>query len=62
MEVRDNNPPGDWVEDEGSDWRKEAGEEGGAVNGSTMVVEWVRFSNDGAVTLSGTVGSGTRTA
>lgn len=39
LTVRDSNPAGDWVADGGSDWRKDAGEEGGAMKGSTMEVE-----------------------
>ena len=59
-EVRDNNPAGDWVAEGGSDWRKDAGEEGGAMKGRTMAVEWVWFS---ATTVApGNIGSGTRTA
>lgn len=49
------------MEDGGSDWRKDAGEEGGAMKGSTMLVERFRFSEAGA-TAPGTIGSGTRTA
>lgn len=60
-EVRDSNPAGDWVADGGSDCRKDAGEEGGAIKGTTMVVEWVKFSLTGAAAPV-TTGSGTKTA
>lgn len=49
------------MEEEGSDWRKEAGEEGGAMNGNIIVEEWFRFSETGATT-PGAAGSETRTA
>lgn len=55
------NPAGDWVEDGGSDGRKDAGDEGGAMKGSTIEVEDVWFSVAGTAT-PGTTGSGTRTA
>lgn len=42
--MRESNPAGDWVAEGGSDWRKDAGEEGGAMKGITMVVDWFRFS------------------
>lgn len=45
----------------GSDCRKEAGEEGGAMKGSTMVEGWLRLSEIGATT-PGAAGSETRTA
>lgn len=60
-EAKDMNPAGDWVEDGGSDGRKDAGEEGGAMKGSTIEVEDVWFSVAGTAT-PGTTGSGTRTA
>ena len=59
--MRDSNPAGDWEADGGSDCRKEAGEEGGAMKGTTMDVEGVGFSLAGAAD-PGTTGSGTRTA
>lgn len=46
----------------GSDWRKEAGEEGGAMKGSTMVEGWDRFSETGAATPGAAGGSETRMA
>ena len=61
-EVRDSNPAGDCVAEGGSDWRKDAGEEGGAIKGSTMVVEWVKFSLAGAAAAPVTTGSETNTA
>lgn len=60
-EVRDSNPAGDWVADGGSEGRKDMGEEGGAMNGSTMAGAGTWFSSAGA-TVPGTTGSGTRTA
>lgn len=35
-EVKERKPPGEWVADGGSDWRKDAGDEGGAMNGSII--------------------------
>lgn len=60
-EVRDRYPAGDWVADGGSDARKDAGEDGGAMNGNTIVVEivWLPMVETAA---PGTTGSGTRTA
>lgn len=60
-EVRDNNPAGDCVAEGGSDWRKDAGDEGGAMKGRTMAFEGVWFSATEMVT-PGNIGSGTRTA
>lgn len=40
-EVRESNPAGDWVTEGGSDWRNEAGEEGGAIKGTETAVECV---------------------
>lgn len=40
-EVRESNPAGDWVTEGGSDWRNEAGEEGGAIKGTATAVECV---------------------
>lgn len=40
-EARDSNPEGECVADGGSDWRKDAGEDGGAMKGRTMAVDWV---------------------
>lgn len=37
-EVRDNRPLGDCVTEGGSDWKNDAGEEGGTTNGSAMAV------------------------
>lgn len=61
-DVRDSNPAaGDWVAEGGSDWRKEAGEEGGAIKGITMLAEWfILLATGGAA--PGAVDSGTRTA
>lgn len=59
-EVSESNPAGDCVADGGSDWRKDAGEEGGAMNGIAMA-----FEVFDAILLSrpvGATGSGTRTA
>ncbi len=47
--------------DGGSDRRKDAGEEGGAIKGSTMVDEWFGFSMIGGIEPCG-VGSGIRMA
>lgn len=45
----------------GSDWRKDAGEEGGAMKGNNMVFEFVGLSvTDAEVPV--TAGSGMRTA
>lgn len=55
------NPTGDCIADEGSDWMKDAGDEGGAMNGSVMAVEDAEFTVAGAV-VPGGAGSGTRTA
>lgn len=59
--VSDNNPAGDWVADEGSDWRKDAGDDGGAIKGMTMPVGLLKFPAV-ETAASGTTGSGTRTA
>jgi len=60
-ELSESNPvAGEWVDDGGSDWRKDAGDDGGAMKGITMAVEGF-----GAALVTGTVGatgSGTRTA
>lgn len=60
-EVNDKIPAGDCVEDGGSDWRNDAGEDGGAIKGSTVVVVEETFSVPEAA-VPGTVGSGTRVA
>lgn len=61
-DVRESNPAaGDWVAEGGSDWRKDAGEEGGAMKGITILEEWFTLSATGAV-APGAVDSGTRTA
>lgn len=60
-EARDRVPAGDWVAEGGSDWRKDAGEEGGAMKGNRMVFGWVGLSVTGAE-APGTTGSGMRTA
>lgn len=59
--VKDSKPPGDWVADGGSDWRKDAGEDGGAMNGRTIEDCWDRISIIGASVVE-EPGSGTRTA
>ena len=59
--MSDSSPAGDWVADGGSDWRKDAGEEGGAMNGRTMAEDGTWFSAAGAAAPA-TTGSGTRTA
>lgn len=41
---KDNEPAGDCIAEGGSDWRKEAGEEGGATKGSTGAGAWIGFS------------------
>lgn len=56
-EVRDSNPAGDWVADGVSEGRKDAGEEGGAMNGSTIAGADAWFS-----AAPGRTGLGTRTA
>lgn len=61
-EASESKPAGDWVAEGGSDWRKEAGEEGGAMKGSTMVEGWDRFSETGAATPGAAGGSETRMA
>lgn len=55
-EIRDNEPTGDCMEEGGSDWRKDAGEEGGATNGSIIACTWLEFS------VLESIDSGTRTA
>lgn len=60
-EVRESNPAGDWVADGGSDGRNDAGDEGGALNGSTIAVDVAWFSAAGAA-LPRVTGSGRRTA
>lgn len=60
-EVSESKPVGDCVTEGGSDWRNDAGEEGGAMKGSTIAVDWVGFSALGAL-VPGDVVSGTRTA
>lgn len=39
-EVRERNPAGEgeWVAEGGSDWRNEAGEDGGAIKGTAIEV------------------------
>lgn len=59
--MRESNPAGDWVAEGGSDWRKDAGDDGGAMKGNTMVDELFRVSARGAA-APGTVASGTRVA
>lgn len=54
-------PAGDKVADDGSDWRKETGDEGGAMKGRTNAGGLFWFSGAGA-SDPGNVGSGTRTA
>lgn len=49
------------MEDGGSEFRKEAGEEGGAINGKVMGDAWLRFS-DAGTSVRVDVGSGTRSA
>lgn len=49
------------MEEGGSDWRKEAGEEGGAMKGRTRVEGRLQLSETGAGTPDGD-GSETRTA
>ncbi|MFS7927282.1 hypothetical protein Hanom_Chr04g00307201 [Helianthus anomalus] len=34
--VNDNMPPGEWVADGGSDWKKDTGDDGGAIKGRTL--------------------------
>lgn len=60
-EARDRVPAGDWVADGGSDCRKDAGEEGGAMKGNSMVFGWAELSVT-AAEAPGTTGSGMRTA
>lgn len=60
-DLRESNPAGDWVAEGGSDGRKDAGEEGGAIKGITIVAEWFGFSVTGTAG-AGAAGSGTRTA
>lgn len=61
--MRDSNPAGDWVADGGSDCRNDAGEEGGAMKGSTMAVEGPGLSLAGAGAAAPAIpGSGTSTA
>lgn len=52
---------GDRAADGGPDWRKETGEEGGAMNGCARGGGWLEFSGGGTVS-SGGGGAGTRTA
>lgn len=47
--------------EEGSDWSKDEGEEGGAIKGNAVVDVWFTVSVTGAAD-AGTVGSGTRVA
>lgn len=61
IDLNDIKPDGDWVAEGGSDWRNDAGEDGGAMNG--MVIEgcWFGFSLLGPSVPEG-LGSGTRAA
>lgn len=43
MEVKESTPAGDWVAEGGSDWKKDAGEEGGAMKGITETCVWTGF-------------------
>lgn len=61
-EASESKPAGDWVAEGGSDGRKEAGEDGGAIKGNTMVEGWARFSETGGATPPGGGGSETRMA
>jgi hypothetical protein len=53
--------PGEWEIEAASDWRKEAGEEGGTANGRMRDGGWFKLSDAGTEELCG-AGSGTRTA
>lgn len=54
-------PPGEWDMEAASDWRKEAGEEGGTAKGTTRGGGWFRLLGTGTGALC-RAGSGTRTA
>lgn len=58
---KDGAPTGDCTIDAPPDWRKEAGEDGGATKGNTRGGGWIGISGIGASVLGGK-GSGTRTA
>lgn len=58
---RERMPPGDWVEEGGSEFRKEAGEEGGTMNGRVIVCVAVGFCGTEGFGLEG-VGSGANDA
>lgn len=60
-DLNESSPTGDCVAEGGSDWRNDAGEEGGAMKGNTTVVEWFRFSVT-AADGPGNVDSGTKRA
>lgn len=60
--MRESKPAaGERAVEGGPDWRKEAGEEGGAMNGNTMVEGRFRLSTLGGTT-AGAAGSERRTA
>lgn len=61
IELRETKPAGDCVAEGGSDWRKDAGEDGGATKGREIAAAWVEFTASEAL-LREAVGSGTRTA
>lgn len=53
--------PGEWEMEAASDWRKEAGEEGGTAKGWMRGGGWFKLSDVGTEELCG-AGSGARTA
>ena len=59
IEAKDREPAGDWAAEGSSEYREDAGEEGGATNGSTTLLEgaWVGFSAEVGSALKD-VGSG----
>lgn len=61
IELKETKPAGDCAAEGGSDWRKDAGEEGGAMKGGTKAGACVRFSAVDA-SIREDVGSGTQTA
>lgn len=61
-EVRDSIPPGDWETEGGSEWRKDAGEEGGAAKGNGILGACVEPTVAAVTSAPEGVLTGTRTA
>lgn len=60
-DARESNLAGECMQEGGSDWRKDAGEEGGATKGNTVVYELFIVSVTGPA-VAASVGSGTSVA